>query len=241
MSVRNRHRLAPSHLAEGETTLRSQAPLFSFIAPLALLLPLAVLAIPAPANAEDEESLPGLKVLQEAPIEITVAGDALEGYEVGDVVPIERIEEAGYGRVGEDGDPTTAWGSLALPDDRYDIIASWTDPVGALVNERAGYYTPPNSGFGWRKAHYKHDLSTGAIKTITMKYFSRAPDGGQAIRYRTTMKHILCLTSGCYVMDTLTARAVVDFKTWDARTFGLVTAYCEGYSGACPYWVKDAR
>lgn len=165
MSLRNRRRLARFQLAEETPMSHSQAPFLSFIAALALLLPLPV---PASATAESVEPLSQPTALQEEPIEITVAGDALEGYDVGDVVPFQEIEEAGYGRVGQEIDPAPLAAS-ALPADRYNIIASWRDSAGALVNERAGYYTPPNSGFGWRKAHYKHDLSTGAIKTITMK------------------------------------------------------------------------
>lgn len=48
--------------------------------------------------------------------------------------------------------------------------------------------------------------------------------------------------NNCKVIRTVTVRTVVDFRIYDsAGTYGVVTAYCEGFDGAYPDFVKNAQ
>lgn len=185
---------------------------------------------------------------QDGRVDLVAVGESLAEYGDGDVVPYSALEGANVRPV--EASPTAP--PINMMDTREfeslaaaapnDIIDSWYDPRGALINIRAGAWNPnTGAGWGWRKMNYKHDLSTASAKVITTKYFERIGQGS-AIRYRATLKHIVCLhTSGCVVEQTVTARAIIEFKNWDGKTQGLLTAYCEGWDGPCPYWARDAR
>lgn len=217
--------------------------------------PAATFASTAPeiGSAQPPSSL----FVDEERVTLAMAGGEPTELTLGQKVPWYKIEQAGYGIV----DPTAMEGTTtsmegtttsesgyseaaALPSDRHKILAYWHDKTGLYVLERYGYWDPayPKNGFGWRKAYYKHDLTTSALKTITGKYFNYDNVGGYRWVYKTTMTELTCTyTQGCWVTDRLTALASFERSNFDGSMFGLVTAYCEGYYGKCPSWVKNSK
>lgn len=220
----------------------------ALISTLVLVGPTATYASTAPEIGSDQP--PSSLFEDEERVTLVMAGGEPSELTLGEKVPWHTIKQAGYGIV----DPTAMEGTTtsesgysvatAAPSDRYDILAYWHDKMGRYVLERNGWWDPayPSDGFGWRKAYYKHDLTTSALKTITGKYWYYENDGGYRWVYRTTMTELTCTyTQGCWVTDRLTARAVWERSNWDGSMFGLVTAYCEGYYGKCPSWVKHSK
>lgn len=175
------------------------------------------------------------------------AGLELRSYAVGDFVPWEVLKENGYGEpeevvlgsdavIDQDLEPT-AW-----PADTYHVLESWYDKNGRYVLERTGQHKgQANNAFGWRHAYYDHNMNTNAIQVTTKKYFSYELYQAYRYNYRAVLIHLSCTnTQGCWIIDELTSRVAMDRSTYGSSIFGLVTAYCEGYT-RCPSWVHTVK
>lgn len=94
----------------------------------------------------------------------------------------------------------------------------------------------------YNKILTKHNLTYRTPRVVTQHAKSRAHDGGQAWRYRLAAKEIRCdfWCSNCRVGRTVWVRTVVDFRAYQGDKYGVVTAYCEGYDGPCPDFVRNA-
>lgn len=131
----------------------------------------------------------------------------------------------------------------------YDIISTWNDKDRRFMAERAGTYDFTNqTGWGWRKLYYKHDLSTSAVKRATIKYYSRYNEGGNNSNsktwiYRSKVNRVVCFKhSGvCQVTERTTVRIVDSRQDVNGTVRGIINAYCEGVPGKCRWWVKHAR
>ncbi|RKN67812.1 hypothetical protein D7252_09575 [Microbacterium sp. CGR2] len=94
----------------------------------------------------------------------------------------------------------------------------------------------------YNKILTKHNLTYTTPRVVTQRA-TRTFDAGTSWRYRLAAKEIQCdwLGGNCKVIRTVTVRTIVDFRYYDsAGTYGVVTAYCEGITGACPNFVKNA-
>lgn len=58
--------------------------------------------------------------------------------------------------------------------------------------------------------------------------------------YYLKANQVTCYAWGCKVTSTVNVRALVDYRKVSGGTYGVVTAQCEGYEGACPSFVKNA-
>lgn len=94
----------------------------------------------------------------------------------------------------------------------------------------------------YNKILTKHNLTHTTPRAVT-QHANRTFDAGTSWKYRRAANEVQCdwLGNNCKVIRTVTVRTVVDFRAYDsAGTYGVVTAYCEGISGACPDFVKNA-
>ncbi|PJE97498.1 hypothetical protein CUT44_12520 [Streptomyces carminius] len=163
-------------------------------------------------------------------------------------IPRETVERlAASERVGAE--ESAAAPLQAPPADRNDIEGEWQDRDGWNAVMRKGWWDGGNSGFGMRKIDQKHNLSLDAVKATTM-YPRPGPEGKENIggttwNYRTEVLHVECsgwwIFRRCRVTEVMTVRAGLDYRTLDdGKAFGAVTAFCEGVTGRCPDWVRDA-
>ena len=127
-----------------------------------------------------------------------------------------------------------------------DILWHWGDKSNRLIIYRRGYYIAPNRGWGDAKIQGKHNMSYKTAWATTRYPQPGYPTGagGSALEYRTPVYHVTCsgwwIFRKCKVVETVTSRAVVDFrKLSDGWAFGVVTNYAIGYVRA-PDWVKNA-
>lgn len=101
---------------------------------------------------------------------------------------------------------------------------------------------------GVEKLHYKHDLSTSAVKRATIKYYSRYNEGGNNSNsktwiYRSKVNRVVCFKrSGvCQVTERTTVRIVDSRQDVNGTVRGIINAYCEGVPRKCRWWVKHAK
>ncbi|UUU24997.1 hypothetical protein [Streptomyces sp. DSM 40750] len=164
-------------------------------------------------------------------------------------IPKRTTEKLAAGEAGEAGAQAPA--AVAAPSGSFDVVGGgeWKDKDGWDAVMRRGYWNGANAGFGMTKIDQKHNLSLDAVKATTM-YPRPTPEGKQQIapttyNYRTEVNHVECsgwwIFRSCRVTETLTVLAGIDYrKLDDGKAFGAVTAFCEGVSGRCPDWVRNA-
>ncbi|PZT69278.1 hypothetical protein DN402_20050 [Streptomyces sp. SW4] len=182
----------------------------------------------------------------------TGAGIPRDGtFRLGDLteygIPRQTTEKLAAGeRVGE---PAPAATTAAAPD--YTIVpgGEWKDRDGWDAVMRQGWWNGANGGFGMTKIDQKHNLSLDAVKATTM-YPRPGPSGKEQIgpstyNYRTEALRVQCsgwwIFRTCRVTEVMTVRAGIDYrKLDDGKSFGAVTAFCEGVPGRCPDWVRNS-
>lgn len=127
---------------------------------------------------------------------------------------------------------TTPDSSVVAPMAAYDVIATWYSQDNKLVYLREAPYI---------KITTTHNLTTAAVKRVTKSATSiLAAGSGTNWSYYLMANQVTCYPWGCYVTASANVRVLVDYRAVTGGTYGVVTAYCEGYSGACPDFVKNA-
>ena len=109
------------------------------------------------------------------------------------------------------------------------------------VTDRYGRTVPVQYRFR-RKALIKHGISWGTLQWLISQLpqvdavGSRVEYGGQVDELRCSgyLFWYSCSPTG----RTVYVRVIVDFKTRSGRTFGLVSAYCDG-AERCPEWLNN--
>ena len=127
----------------------------------------------------------------------------------------------------------------AAPPGSYDIIATLNCRCyngQKTIAYRRGYYAPPNAGFGHTKVLQKHNMYTPVVEFIVEGPNNSHTDGEAGRAY-------------AYASHFVNGRLVEVVQLWagydtrfvsNNRSFGIVTAYCQGYQGYCPQWVNQA-
>jgi hypothetical protein len=118
----------------------------------------------------------------------------------------------------------------------YGILSSWSDNKSKPVVVRRG-----SSTWGYHHFTSKHNLTINVTKVVTKHPATRVDESSTSRVYRAPVLRLRCILSGCFVIDKKVVRTIVNPKLMaDNRPKGVITAYCEGVSGACPDWVKQA-
>lgn len=161
-------------------------------------------------------------------------------------IPRQTVETLAAGEKADEKAPTAL---AAPPADRFDIVGEWKDRDGGSVVMRKGWWDGGNAGFGMTKIDQKHNLSLAAVKATTM-YPRPGPTGKEQIgpttyNWRTDVLHVECsgwwIFRTCEVTEVKSVLAGIDYrKLGDGKSFGAVTAFCEGVQGRCPGWVRNA-
>lgn len=128
----------------------------------------------------------------------------------------------------------------AAPPGSYDIIATLNCQCfngQKTIAYRRGYYIPPNEGFGHTKVLNKHNMYTPVVAFIVAGPNNSHTSGTAGRAY-------------AYANHFVNGRLVEVVQLWAGydtrvvsqpnRSFGIVTAYCQGYQGLCPQWVNQA-
>ncbi len=100
---------------------------------------------------------------------------------------------------------------------------------------RVGYYVPPDTGFGHKKVLLKHNMYTPVVAFIVKGPHNSHTNGkaGEAYAYAY---HFV----GGVLRQQIKIWAKYDTrKLRDNHSFGIVTAFCNGYT-VCPQWVNQA-
>jgi len=166
-------------------------------------------------------------------ITFSVLGDV--GNEVGSRVTRAELSLLGItvapGNTPQRADPHRTSSAQAVATNN--VLFRWNDYGNREVVLRSQPYA---------KILTKHNLTYRTPRVVTQRATSRSHDGGQAWRYRLAAKEIRCDFWGnnCKVIRTVWVRTVVDFRAYQGDKYGVVTAYCEGYDGPCPDFVKNA-
>ncbi|MGN8551982.1 UNVERIFIED_CONTAM: hypothetical protein OHV15_05295 [Microbacterium sp. SLM126] len=91
------------------------------------------------------------------------------------------------------------------------------------------------------KIETTHNLTGAAVQRVTKSATSiLAAGSGTNFSYYLRASEVTCYIWGCYVTNSLNVRVLVDYRKYGTQTYGVVTAYCEGISGRCPNYVKNA-
>jgi hypothetical protein len=128
----------------------------------------------------------------------------------------------------------------AAPPGSYDIIATLKCQCyngQKTIAYRRGYYIPPNTGFGHEKVLEKHNMYTPVVAFIVAGPHNSHTNGtaGQAYAYAYHF-----VNGKLVAQIKILAAYDTRFIGSTHRSFGIVTAYCVGYVGACPQWVNQA-
>ncbi|PYI69756.1 hypothetical protein CVV68_01205 [Arthrobacter livingstonensis] len=129
---------------------------------------------------------------------------------------------------------------------QYSTVSTWLDNGRRTVYLRYGYTsTVAGGGFGYNKIALWHNLNINAVKLVTQHPVFKTYVAGQKYNYEAYIYRHLCTGYGWFrkcktvgVVDTVVS---VDYRTSPSQfvgTFGVVTAYCQGYQPRCPNWVK---
>jgi len=127
----------------------------------------------------------------------------------------------------------------AAPPGAYRIIA--TLPCKCYNGQkaiayRAGYYIPPSTGFGRAKVLLKHNMYKKVVAFIV-----KAPNHTHG-----TGTGGLAHAWAVHIVDGEVVQILKIFAKYDTRhlrdnrSFGIVTAWCDGIQGKCPQWVNQA-
>lgn len=113
-----------------------------------------------------------------------------------------------------------------------DVTYSWTS------KDRKRVYLRPAP---LAKIQTKHNLTVDVVKTVTKRATSiLAAGSGTNYAYYLMAHEVTCYLWGCKVTNSVNVRVLVDYRKYGTQTYGVVTAYCEGVSGRCPDYVKNA-
>lgn len=139
--------------------------------------------------------------------------------------------------------PTRTFDVATAPSGSYATVSTWNDRQGRFTRLRLGYWTG-SSGFGYTKVKNYHNLTVAALKATTKNYTSHWVESGPTRVYLAPVNHISCsgwwIFRKCKVIETTVVRLIHSNRTLsDGGYFGVVTAYCSGYT-RCPDWVKNA-
>ena len=112
---------------------------------------------------------------------------------------------------------------------------------------RKGYWTG-SQGFGDAKITSKHNLTKQAVMAVTKypdPFTGIVPEDSYNTKYTSPVIHVKCggflIFKSCKVVEKVTVKAVVNYGIRkDGNAMGVITAYCLGYTGMCPSWVKNA-
>lgn len=233
--------------------MRLSRPKSIAVATIALVV--AALVPTSAAAAAEPDSLQQLSPLTESATEGQSESEATVFSVLGDVdVPVggeveladftdAGISEASLEAVGVDvvdgelsADPLTEPAAPAAPEmmpmAAYDIVSSWVGKDNKRINLREAPYI---------KITTKHNLTTKAVQRVTKSATSILAEGsGTNWNYYLRANQVTCYAWGCYVTAWVNVRVLVDYRPVTGGTYGVVTAYCEGISGACPNYVKNA-
>ncbi|WP_018505844.1 hypothetical protein [Parafrankia discariae] len=141
--------------------------------------------------------------------------------------------------------PSPASAAPKSPDPRYAVVASWTASTGDTVYLRQGSWNGTN-GWGYAKVTAYHNLNEAAVRATTLYPKVVRELGPTTRRFETPVQHVSCrgkwIFRSCKVTETVTVMVAVDFRRFKqgGGSFGVVTAFCDGYTPKCPDWVKDA-
>lgn len=131
---------------------------------------------------------------------------------------------------------------------QYSPVTTWLDSAKRTVYLRYGWTDPKKGGgFGLNKIVLYHNMSINVAREVTKHPVHRRYISGQKYNYDAIVYKHVCQGWGifrtCKTVDFVTVVVSVDFRTSPAPKqwsgpFGLVTAYCQGYTPRCPDWVK---
>lgn len=131
------------------------------------------------------------------------------------------------------------------------VTSAWTDVKGRDVFVRVGTYDRlSDNGFGMTKIINKH----GIRAVSTLKFISRAPDGGSRQgddrEYIAYANKSVCKSGRCTVVESIPVRLIMSniyVSSYYGVTridgaLGIKTAYCQNpdRSDLCPSWVDYA-
>ncbi|MDP9818509.1 DNRLRE domain-containing protein [Spirilliplanes yamanashiensis] len=135
---------------------------------------------------------------------------------------------------------------------RHDIVSMWDDVNWGRIVLRYGYYQThangQDNGFGLTKVIQKHNLDERNLRNVTRFPKLKQHVAGQKYNY-TSHPIIRTKCTGNFFTRKCknVARTEIilghDFRIWpaDHKSFGVITAFCKGYDGKCPNWVKNRR
>lgn len=195
---------------------------------LASVAVLLMMGISSPANASTPDDPSSDTVT------FSVLGDVGDG--VGSEVSSGELAELGVdveAGNASDGPVATYRQEAVVAAATNNVLFRWRDSGNREVVLRSLPYN---------KILTKHNLTYTTPRAVT-QHANRTFDAGTSWKYRLAANEVQCdwLGNNCKVIRTVTVRTVVDFRAYDsAGTYGVVTAYCEGISGACPDFVKNA-
>jgi hypothetical protein len=129
----------------------------------------------------------------------------------------------------------------------YTVRSTWHEVDNALAAMRNGWYNPTTTkGWGYYKVVGKHNLTTKIVRFVTKHPYSQRYLGALSWNYTSyNVYHIKCSGWGPLRRCKSVARTQVvvghNFTALSDRIpKGVITAYCKGYDGKCPSWVKNA-
>lgn len=146
-------------------------------------------------------------------------------------------------------EPENTMRSAAAVRSKYSVVSSWLDNARRTVYLRYGESNPLGGGsFGYTKISGYHNLNINVVKLVTQHPNRKTFVAGQKYNFEARIYRQVC--SGWYVfrkcktVESLNAVVGVDYRTSPTQfvgTFGVTTAFCQGYIPRCPDWAKSAE
>ncbi|WP_277209170.1 hypothetical protein [Isoptericola croceus] len=222
-------------------TLAAVATSIAVLAPVLTIAPAAQAAGPAVVGRSDDRE-PG-----QGAESFSMLGDL--DAQVGDVLTPGQMRRNGVDpttmralkndRVAAESpdEPDGQSGSMLLRATNAPVLYSWRDNKGKTVNLRRNINT---------KIVDKHNLTWRVPRAVTQHPNKRWFVSGKKYSYQTRVLNVRCTGRlwwrKCKVVGSTQVLTSVDFRTntSDGRAFGVTTAYCLGYAGRCPSYVKNA-
>jgi len=147
---------------------------------------------------------------------------------------------------------TTSYAYPQDPVNQFDLTGKWCHwQVGTTctryIKDAYGRYIPVQYRFR-KKVETKHNIDWATQKWLIPLMRQSYGGSGTAVVYRVTINEQYC-TKSIYSAQrcrptgrSVTVKMVVDFKSQNGKTFGLVTMYCEiPGTTLCPNWINTNR